>query len=52
MRINIPNANKVSISQREVIKVVSPDKHVMEMYHAASNMDETMAMEITYTRAK
>ncbi len=53
MRMNSPKAGKISMVQREVIKVTSPDTYVMEMYHSGgANGDSLKAMEITYTRRK
>lgn len=41
---------KCTVKQREVIKVLSRDKHVMTMYMAMPDHPETKGMEITYTR--
>jgi len=40
----------MKIDQREVIKIISNDEHVMEMYHTMPGTPEMKAMEIKYTR--
>ncbi|MBX3358278.1 MAG: DUF1579 domain-containing protein [Phycisphaeraceae bacterium] len=46
-----PDGTIVTFTQRETLQVVSPDKHVMTMYHGGPGMPESKAMEITYTRS-
>jgi hypothetical protein len=41
-----------SKTSREVLKIPSPDKHVMEMYEKGPDGKEYLQMEITYTRDK
>lgn len=40
----------MKITQRETIKIISNDEHVMEMFHTMPGVPEIKAMEIKYTR--
>ena len=48
-----PPGEPRGMTRRSVIRVVSADEHVMEMYHAPEGKpeEESMGMEITYLRA-
>lgn len=48
---NKPGGSKVKSQVREVVRIISPDKHVMEMFRNDGS-GEWKVMEITYTRAK
>ncbi|HVZ33633.1 MAG TPA: DUF1579 domain-containing protein [Polyangiaceae bacterium] len=52
MRMNIPTppGGKFTMTQRQVVKHISPDECVVEFYQSAGAMAETKAMEIRYTR--
>lgn len=49
--MNMPGGSKMKYKMREVIRIISPDKHVMEMYRSDAQ-GEMKEMEITYTRSK
>jgi hypothetical protein len=46
-----PISGKAKTS-RDVVKIVGPDQHVMEMYDTGPDGKEFLMMEITYTRVK
>ncbi|MGH7131258.1 MAG: DUF1579 domain-containing protein [Phycisphaerales bacterium] len=51
--MNMPDGQKMAFKSREVIQVISPDKHTMTMYRSdPTGQGEMKEMEITYTRAK
>lgn len=49
--MNMPDGKKMPFKMREVIQIISPDKHTMTMYRS-DGTGEMKEMEITYTRAK
>lgn len=52
MSMAMPDGSLMKMKHREVIKVISDDKHVMEMYGAGPDGKEMKHLEITYTRKK
>jgi hypothetical protein len=50
--IDDPTTGEQDILTRSVMREVSPDEAVMEMYEKRSGQDEMMTMEIRYTRRK
>ncbi len=47
-RASCPATGKQDVVMRSVFRVISPDKHIFEMYDASRGNAKTM--EITYTR--
>lgn len=52
MSMAMPDGTATKMKQREVVKILSDDKHVMEMYGPGPDGKEMKMMEITYTRKK
>ncbi|MCC6677984.1 MAG: DUF1579 family protein [Phycisphaerales bacterium] len=52
MAMPMPDGTVMKMNQRETVKIVSDDKHIMEMYGPGPDGKEMKHMEITYTRRK
>lgn len=52
MQMPMPDGTVAKMPQRETVRIISDDKHIMEMYGPGPDGKEMKHMEITYTRAK
>ena len=48
-KMDCPMTGEKDVPMKQVVRIVSPDKHVLEMYDLSKG-DNTKTMEITYTR--
>lgn len=52
MSMPMPDGSVMKMKQRETVKIISDDKHIMEMYGPGPDGKEMKHLEITYTRKK